>query len=258
MGTILELNNVTKTYKTKFGKAYCNALKGINFSVEEGEYIAIMGESGSGKTTLLNIISTLDSPTSGRILLEDKPIDKLNDVTKADFRRENLGFIFQDFNLLDTFNILDNIILPLILSDFPRENLEKRLKPILEMLNIENLVERYPYEISGGEKQRVAIARAIINEPKLLLADEPTGALDTKASKRVLESFRKINDRGQTIIMVTHSLTAASHADRILFISDGVIYNQIFRGNRKDDELYELISDTISVLRTEVADDEIL
>ena len=253
---ILELNNITKTYKTRFGKVSSQALKGISFTVEEGEYVAIMGESGSGKTTLLNIISTLDNPTSGTILLEGKPMENIKASDMARFRRENLGFVFQDFNLLDTFNVKDNILLPLVLSNIHIKEMEKRVHPILKMLNIEKLSENYPYEISGGEKQRVAIARAIITKPKLLLADEPTGALDSRASKTVLNSFREINNNGQTILMVTHSIAAASHADRILFIKDGVIYNQIFRGSRDNDELYNLISDTLSVMTTGGSVDE--
>lgn len=254
--TILELNNIKKTYKTRFGKVSSQALKGISFIVEEGEYVAIMGESGSGKTTLLNIISTLDNPTSGSILLEGRPMESIKSSDMAKFRRENLGFVFQDFNLLDTFNVKDNILLPLVLSNTNIKEMERRINPIIKMLNIDKLKDNYPYEISGGEKQRVAIARAIITEPKLLLADEPTGALDSRASKTVLNSFREINNNGQTILMVTHSIAAASHADRILFIKDGVIYNQIFRGSRDNDELYNLISDTLSVMTTGGSMDE--
>lgn len=228
---ILELKNVKRIYQTK--KVTTEALKGVNFSVEKGEFISIMGESGAGKTTLLNIIATLDRATSGTVVLNGQDTTSLKDSEISKFRRRELGFVFQDFNLLDQFNNRDNIYLPLVLSNEKEAVMRSRLSGLKGPLGIGELLEKYPYEISGGQKQRVAVARAVITNPALLLADEPTGALDSQSSETLLKMFRTINSTGQTIIMVTHSLRAASYANRVLFIKDGVVYHEIYRGENE-------------------------
>ena len=238
---ILELKNVKRLYQTR--KVTTEALKGVNFSVEKGEFISIMGESGAGKTTLLNIIATLDKATSGTVILNGQDTNSLKDTEVSEFRRKELGFVFQDFNLLDQFNNRDNIYLPLVLSDEKETIMKSRLSNLKEPLGIGDLLEKYPYEVSGGQKQRVAVARAIITEPSLLLADEPTGALDSQSSETLLKMFRTINQNGQTIIMVTHSFRAASYANRVLFIKDGVVYHEIYRGeNERQAEFMERIN----------------
>lgn len=238
---ILELKNVKRLYQTR--KITTEALKGVNFSVEKGEFISIMGESGAGKTTLLNIIATLDKATSGTVVLNEQDTNSLKDTEVSEFRRKELGFVFQDFNLLDQFNNRDNIYLPLVLSDEKEAIMRARLSNLKEPLGIGDLLEKYPYEVSGGQKQRVAVARAIITEPSLLLADEPTDALDSQSSETLLKMFRTINQNGQTIIMVTHSLRAASYANRVLFIKDGVVYHEIYRGeNERQAEFMERIN----------------
>ena len=247
---ILEVNNLKKIYTTRFGGNQVQALSNICFSVEQGEYVAIMGESGSGKTTLLNILASLDKPTSGEVLLNDKNIVQIKEKEISAFRRENLGFVFQDFNLLDNFSVKDNILLPLVLSGVHYKEMEERLAPIAEQLGIKLLLSKYPYEISGGQKQRVAVARALIINPQLILADEPTGALDSKATDSLLTLFNRINDAGQTILMVTHSTKAASHAKRVLFIKDGEVFHQLYRGNMNNEELFAKISDTLTMLAT--------
>ena len=246
--SLLRVNNLKKIYSSRFGGNKVKALNNITFSVEEGEYVAIMGESGSGKTTLLNILATLDKQTSGEIYLNEEDILKVKESKLSEFRRNNLGFVFQDFNLLDTFSVKDNIFLPLVLSKIDYKEMEKRIKPLAKRLNIENLLEKYPYEISGGQKQRTAVCRALITRPKLILADEPTGALDSKSSEQLLNIFSDINNSGQTILMVTHSARAASTAKRVLFIKDGKVFHQIYKGNMRDDEMYEKILDTLTVL----------
>ncbi len=248
--SILTVEGLKKTYTTRFGGAPVEALKNVSFSVESGEYVAIMGESGSGKTTLLNILAALDKPTAGKVLLDGMRLSDVKEKELASFRREHLGFVFQEFNLLDTLNVKDNILLPLVLGGTPVKELEKRLLPIAKSLGIEEILGKYPYEISGGQKQRTAVARALITNPKLILADEPTGALDSASSGDLLRVFEKVNKMGQTILMVTHSTDAASHADRILFIRDGVIFHQIYRGDSTNDELYKKISDTMTVSDT--------
>lgn len=248
--TLLEVKGLKKIYTTRFGGNQVQALSNVNFSVEEGEYVAIMGESGSGKTTLLNMLAALDRPTSGQILLDGKELSSIGEKELAVFRRENLGFVFQEFNLLDTFSIKDNIFLPLVLSGTPVAEMERRLAPIARRLGLDQLLRKFPYEISGGQKQRVAVARALITNPKLILADEPTGALDSKSTDDLLQVFRDINAQGQTILMVTHSTRAASHANRILFIKDGEVYHQIYRGARTNEQLYQKISDTLTMLAT--------
>lgn len=247
---LLEVKNLKKVYTTRFGGNQVQALSNVSFSVEEGEYVAIMGESGSGKTTLLNILASLDKPTSGEVLLESKNLTQIKDKDISAFRREHLGFVFQDFNLLDTFSVQDNIFLPLVLSGKPYPEMKRRLDPLAKLLGISELLGKYPYEISGGQKQRAAVARALITRPRLVLADEPTGALDSKAATQLLRLFSDINRQGQTILMVTHSTQAASHAGRVLFIKDGEVFHQLYRGGMTNDELYQKIADTLTVLAT--------
>ena len=254
--SLLEVKNVKKIYTTRFGSNQVEALRDVNFTVERGEYVAIMGESGSGKTTLLNILAALDKPTEGKVYLKDRDLGKLKEKEIATFRRQNLGFVFQDFNLLDTFSLKDNIFLPLVLSGKKYPEMGKRLKPIAEKLGIEKLLEKYPYEVSGGQKQRAAIARALITKPQLILADEPSGALDSKAADSLMNLFTTINKEGQTIVMVTHSVKAASSAKRVLFIKDGKVFHQLYRGNLTNEEMYERISDTLKILTTGGEEDE--
>ena len=254
--SLLEVKNVKKIYTTRFGSNQVEALRDVNFTVERGEYVAIVGESGSGKTTLLNILAALDKPTEGKVYLKDRDLGKLKEKEIATFRRQNLGFVFQDFNLLDTFSLKDNIFLPLVLSGKKYPEMEKRLKPIAEKLGIEKLLEKYPYEVSGGQKQRAAIARALITKPQLILADEPSGALDSKAADSLMNLFTTINQEGQTIVMVTHSVKAASSAKRVLFIKDGKVFHQLYRGNLTNEEMYERISDTLKILTTGGEEDE--
>ena len=248
--SILEVQGLRKVYTTRFGGNKVEALKNVNFTVEDGEYVAIMGESGSGKTTLLNILAALDKPTAGRVILDGRDLAGVKENQIAAFRRDNLGFVFQEFNLLDTFTIEDNIYLPLVLAGKPYAQMRQRLEPIANQLGIAELLKKYPYEISGGQKQRAAVARAIITQPRLVLADEPTGALDSKATDELLRLFTDINRDGQTILMVTHSVKAASHAGRVLFFKDGEVFHQIYRGNSTDEQLYQKISDTLTVLAT--------
>ena len=247
---ILEVKNVSKIYTTRFGGAKVQALSNMNFSVEEGEYVAIMGESGSGKTTLLNILASLDKPTGGEVLLNGKDLSAIREKELSAFRRDNLGFVFQDFNLLDNFSLKDNILLPLVLQGKAVPYMEQALEPVSEKLGIAELLSKYPYEVSGGQKQRTAVARAIITKPQLILADEPTGALDSKASEGLLNVFGDINRSGQTILMVTHSTNAASHANRILFIKDGEVFHQLYRGNLTNEQLYARISDTLTLAQS--------
>lgn len=252
---ILEVNNLKKVYGKK-NEVQTSALKDINFSVNKGEFIGIMGESGSGKSTLLNIIATLDKASSGQVFINGKNLSNIKDSEISKFRREELGFVFQDFNLLDTFNNRDNIILPLVLSEIPKNEMKKRLEKLAPTLGISELLDKYPSEISGGQKQRVAIARALITEPSLLLADEPTGALDSKSAETILTLFKKINSLDQTILMVTHSVKAASKTSRVLFIKDGIIFHELYRGNMSDLEFSEKITDAQSLVLREGARNE--
>ena len=247
---LLDVKNVRKIYTARFGGNQVEALRDVNFSVEPREYVAIMGESGSGKTTLLNILAALDKPSGGKVLLKGRDLAQVKERELAAFRRQNLGFVFQDFNLLDTFSLKDNIFLPLVLSGKKYDEMEKRLAPIAKTLGIEELLEKYPYEVSGGQKQRAAAARALITKPQLILADEPTGALDSKAADELMGLFARIHEDGQTILMVTHSVKAASSADRILFIKDGEVFHQLYRGNLSNEQMYQKISDTLTVLAT--------
>lgn len=248
--SILEVRGLQKIYTARFGGNKVEALKNVTFSVEEGEYVAIMGESGSGKTTLLNILAALDKPTSGTVLLDGNDVTRIKESAIAAFRRDNLGFVFQDFNLLDTFSLEDNIYLPLVLAQKTYQKMAQRLKPVASELGITDILRKYPYEVSGGQKQRAAVARALITNPKLILADEPTGALDSKSTDELLRLFSQINKGGQTILMVTHSVKAASHASRVLFIKDGEVFHQIYRGQCSDQELYQKISDTLTMVAT--------
>ena len=247
---LLEIRHLEKTYSTRFGGTKVQALADVNFTVEQGEYLAIMGESGAGKTTLLNILAALDRPTGGAVLLNGSDITRLGEKALSAFRRDHLGFVFQDFNLLDTFSIKDNIFLPLVLAGTPYRDMEVRLGPIARQLGIVEILEKYPYEVSGGQKQRAAVARALITEPAIILADEPTGALDSHSSDELLSLFSAIHDSGQTVLMVTHSAKAASTASRVLFIKDGEIFHQIYRGKSSSQELYQKISDTLTILAT--------
>lgn len=248
--SILEVKGLKKVYATRFGGNKVEALRNVNFSVEQGEYVAIMGESGSGKTTLLNILAALDKPTGGSVILDGMELSQIRESQVSAFRRDHLGFVFQDFNLLDTFTLEDNIFLPLVLAGRPYREMNERLRPIAARLGITDLLKKYPYEVSGGQKQRAAVARAIITEPRLILADEPTGALDSKATDELLRLFGEVNRMGQTILMVTHSVKAASVADRVLFIKDGEVFHQVYRGEDSDQTLYQKISDTLTLLTT--------
>ena len=247
---LLEVTHLKKVYTTRFGGNQVVALKNVNFSVEQGEYVAIMGESGSGKTTLLNILAALDKPTGGDVKLNGKSLSAISEKELSAFRRTNLGFVFQDFNLLDTFSLEDNILLPLVLSGCNYSQMEERLKSIASKLAICDLLKKFPYEVSGGQKQRAAAARALITRPKLVLADEPTGALDSRASESLLKLFSDINAEGQTILMVTHSTKAASYAKRVLFIRDGEVFHQIYRGEMTSEEMFEKISNTLTIPQT--------
>ncbi|MDE5763465.1 MAG: ABC transporter ATP-binding protein [Ruminococcus sp.] len=245
---LLEVKNLEKIYTTRFGGNQVRALSNVNFSVESGEYVAIMGESGSGKSTLLNILAALDKPTGGNVYLDGKQLSQIKEKELSAFRRENLGFVFQDFNLLDTFSLRDNIFLPLVLSGKKYDEMQKLMLPVANRLGIMNLLNKYPYEVSGGQKQRAAVARAIITNPRLILADEPTGALDSKSSDSLLNVFSELNESGQTILMVTHSSRAASRAGRVLFIKDGEVFHQIYRGRCSNEEMYQKISDTLTLI----------
>ena len=247
---ILEAKSLQKIYTTRFGGNQVKALSNVSFSVEQGEYVAIMGESGSGKTTLLNILAALDKPTNGEVLLDGKSLSSIKEKEISAFRRDNLGFVFQDFNLLDTFSIQDNIFLPLVLAGKNHKEMKSRLMPIAKKLGITDLLVKYPYEVSGGQKQRAAVARALIINPKLVISDEPTGALDSRSTDGLLHVFNDINRDGQTILMVTHSTKAASHASRVLFIKDGEVFHQIYRGNHTNEQMYQKISDTLTLLAT--------
>lgn len=247
--SLLEVKNIKKVYATRFGGNQVTAIDNISFSIEEGEYVAIMGESGSGKTTLLNMLATLDMPTAGEILLDGTATKDIRQKQLSAFRRDYLGFIFQDFNLLDTFSLKDNILLPLVLQGKKYDEMQKRLVPLVNKLGIADMIEKYPYEVSGGQKQRAAAARALITNPRLLLADEPTGALDSKAARNLLHILSDVNQEGQTILMVTHSIQAAKYAGRVLFIKDGSLFYQIYRGNADDSEMYHKIADALSVLQ---------
>ena len=246
--SLLEVTGLKKIYKGRRGGTSVEALKNVNFTVEKGEYVAIMGESGSGKTTLLNILAALDKATEGTVILDTLNLGTIKDSAIAKFRRDNLGYVFQDFNLLDTFTLEDNIYLPLVLAGKKHQEMKERLDKLAPALGITDLLKKYPYEVSGGQKQRAAVARALITDPKIILADEPTGSLDSKSSDELLSLFKKVNQMGQTILMVTHSTKAASHASRVMFIKDGIIFHQIYKGESTDQQMYQKISDTLTLL----------
>ena len=246
--SLLEVSNLKKVYRTRFGGQEVEALKDVNFTVEDGEFVAIMGESGSGKTTLLNILAALDKATAGKVMLKGMDLSGISERKIATFRRDNLGFVFQEFNLLDTFTLEDNIYLPLVLAGKSYKTMKEKLDPIADKLGITNLLKKYPYEVSGGQKQRAAVARALITDPKIILADEPTGALDSKSSDELLRLFGEVNKMGQTILMVTHSAKAASCASRVLFIKDGEVYHQLYRGESTNELFYQKITETLTAL----------
>jgi ABC superfamily ATP binding cassette transporter, ABC protein len=253
MNEILKINNVKKFYGNKTN--ITKAVNGITFSVGDGEFVAIMGASGSGKTTLLNCISTIDTVTSGNIYLDDIDITELKESELADFRKENLGFIFQDFNLLDTLTIEENIALSLIINGDDPNQIDPKILEIAKKLGIEDILEKFPYEVSGGQKQRCACARALINEPQLILADEPTGALDSKSSRRLLETMSEMNEKlSATILMVTHDPFSASFCKRVLFLKDGRIFNEIHRGKKSRKEFFNEILDVLTLLGGDVGD----
>lgn len=245
---MLEVSGLKKIYTTRLGSAKVEALKNVNFQVEEGEYVAIMGESGSGKSTLLNILAGLDRPSGGFVTLDGKDMGEIKEGDLAEFRRDNLGFVFQEFNLLNTFTLEDNIYLPLVLSGKNHFEMKRRIDPIAQTLGIARILQKYPYEVSGGQKQRAAVARALITNPRIVLADEPTGALDSRATDELLGLFAQINASGQTILMVTHSVKAASHAGRVLFIRDGEVFHQLYRGQSSNEQMYQRITDTLTML----------
>lgn len=248
--SLLKVTHLQKIYTTRLGGNKVEALRDVSFDVEQGEYVAIMGESGSGKTTLLNILASLDRPTAGSVLLDGQDCSKIRERELAAFRRDNLGFVFQEFNLLDTFSLEDNIYLPLVLAGKGYHEMRERLEPIAGKLGISDILKKYPYEVSGGQKQRAAVARALITDPKLILADEPTGALDSRSTDELLRLFGQINRSGQTILMVTHSVKAASNAGRVLFIRDGEVYHQLYRGDCTNEQLYQRITDTLTMLQS--------
>ena len=240
--SLLEVSGLSKTYTTRFGGAKVEALKSVTFSVESGEYVAVMGESGSGKTTLLNLLAALDRPTGGTVLLGEE--------RAAAFRRDHLGFVFQDFSLLDTFSLEDNILLPLVLQGKSRGEMKSRLVPLADRLGISDLLKKYPYEVSGGQKQRAAVARALITRPQVLFADEPTGALDSGSTEELLRLFGTVNGAGQTIVMVTHSVRAASCAGRVLFLRDGAVAQELTRGTDTETAFYRRIADALTASQT--------
>ena len=253
--SLLNVKHLQKIYSTRFSSQKVEALKDVSFDVEEGEYIAIMGESGSGKTTLLNILASLDKPTSGEVLLDGKDLTKISDKHISAFRRDNLGFVFQDFNLLDTLSCYENIALALTIQKVPAKEIQKRVDDVAEKLGITEILKKYPYQVSGGQKQRVASARAIITNPKLILADEPTGALDSKAARMLLENFEYLNKvMNATILMVTHDAFTASYANRILFIKDGKIFNELVKGNDTRKQFFEKIIEVVTLLGGDLND----
>ena len=253
---LLEVNQLKKVYTTRFGGNQINALNGVSFTVEPEEYVAIMGESGSGKTTRLNILAALDRPSGGTVLLNGRDMKTIPEGELAAFRRDHLGFVFQDFNLLDTFSLEDNIFLPMVLAKKSYGEMKKKADAVVGKLGIRELMKKYPYEVSGGQKQRAAVARALVMDPAIILADEPTGALDSRSSDQLLDLFEGINREGQTILMVTHSVKEASHAKRVLFIKDGEVFHQLYRGEMTEEKMYQRISDTLAVLEAGGGRDE--
>ena len=253
MQNILKIENLKKYYGTK--NNITKAIDNISFSVNKGEFVAIMGASGSGKTTLLNCISTIDTVTAGKIIINGNDITEIKDRAIASFRRNNLGFVFQDFNLLDTLTIAENISLSLIINKKNENKIDERVNDIAKRLGIEGILDKFPYEVSGGQKQRCACARALINNPKLILADEPTGALDSKSSRMLLETMDEINKKlNATILMVTHDAFSASFCQRILFLKDGNIFTEILKGSKTRKEFFNEILDILTLLGGDVQD----
>lgn len=246
---VLNVQNLKKVYGSKFGGVKYPALNDINLKVEKGEFVGIMGPSGSGKTTFLNVISTIDKPTAGKVFVDGNDITNLREPHLSSFRKQKLGFIFQDFNLLDTMTLKENIVLPLALSKTPYSEITSRLNDISVKLGIDQVLNKYPYEVSGGQKQRAAAARAIITNPSIILADEPTGALDSKASKELLGCLEYLNNTNHaSILMVTHDAFAASYCKRIIFIKDGKLFNEIYRGDMNRKAFYQNILKVLSVI----------
>lgn len=245
---LLEINHLKKIFRTRFSKEETHALQDVDFKIDNGEFIAIMGESGSGKTTLLNILATLEKPTEGSVMLNGQDITKIKESQLAGFRLRNLGFVFQEFNLLDTLSVRDNIFLPLVLDRKPYQEMNRRLNELAPVLRIQDLLDKRPFELSGGQKQRVAVARSLMANPQVLLADEPTAALDYRNSEDLLNLFETINLDGQTLLMVTHSANAAGHAKRVLFIKDGRIFHQLYRGDKNNKDFSKEISLAMSAL----------
>jgi putative ABC transport system ATP-binding protein len=253
MSNVLEVQNIEKYYGNKSNLT--KALSGISFNVAEGEFVGIMGASGSGKTTLLNCISTIDRVTAGKIIINHQDITKLKGNQLNKFRREKLGFIFQDFNLLDTLTAYENIALALTIQKVNHREIDMRVKQIAEKLDIVNILNKYPYQISGGQKQRVASARALITNPNIVLADEPTGALDSKSARQLLESFENLNQKlGATILLVTHDAFTASYAERIIFIKDGKIFNELIKGEDTRKQFFEKIIEVQTLLGGDLSD----
>jgi putative ABC transport system ATP-binding protein len=246
--SFLKVNHVEKIYQQKLGGQKTIALKDIDFEMSTGEFVTIMGESGAGKSTLLNILATLETPTTGKITLNETDFSRMNENQLSNFRREHLGFVFQDFNLIETFNAKDNILLPLVLRKESKQVMLTRLENLSKTLEISDLLEKFPYELSGGQKQRIAVARALITKPEIILADEPTAALDSKNAKVLMKLFQKVNETGQSILMVSHSVFAASESSRVLFIKDGKIYHQLYRGNYTAAEFLVEINQVMSSL----------
>ena len=243
----IEVRHLTHTYSQ--GSAFqATAIMDVNLTIQDGEFIGVIGHTGSGKSTLVQHLNGLLTPTSGQVLLDGRDITGIPERELAAFRRDKLGFVFQDFNLLDTFTLRDNIFLPLVLAGRSYEEMSGRIGPLAQQLGIAGLLGKYPYEVSGGEKQRAAVARALITRPRIILADEPTGALDSRATDALLNMFGEINEDGQTILMVTHSVKAASHAGRVLFLRDGEVYHQLYRAGQTTEQMFARISDTLTVI----------
>ncbi len=248
METILTVRHLEREYRKRGTDHVVAALRGVNFEMQRGEFVVVMGESGSGKSTLLNIIATLDRPTGGELFYAGQNIHKKSDAELAKYRRHNIGFVFQDYNLLDQFSIADNVRLPMVLEGIDEKEMERRLDHYLRALNIQEHQNKLPYELSGGEQQRVAIARALVMQPELLLADEPTGALDSRNSERLMTLFAKLNEAGQTILFVTHSIKSAAYGRRILFLRDGRICYELYRGKHSISEFREKIADAMTLV----------
>lgn len=251
--TLLDIRQLKKIYTARIGAQSYTALNNISFTVEPGEFVAIMGPSGAGKSTLLQLIATLEQPTSGQIILNGDDITLLSEMSRTHFRRKNIGFIYQDFRLLDNLNVRENIYLPIVLNSRPPASMKKYFEEITTKLGINDVLNRYPFELSGGQQQRVAAARALITQPQLILADEPTGSLDSHTAKKFLQLLTMIHEQmHSTILLVTHSVLAASYCDRVLFINDGMIYTEIYRGNSPQNQFFNSVTRVISALENSI------